>query len=124
MKKRDKRRFIRQDALHLLDYLVVDKEGRPSTYSMGRTLDISENGILMETVYPIPPGSSLVITLGIEDNLMDISGQLMHTGPIAGRYASGIEFIRVNKEGRKILNHYIEIFQARKNELLTQNDYP
>lgn len=124
MKPAEKRKFIRQDSLHLLDYLVVDEEGKPGTYSMGRTLDISLNGMLMETLYPIPEKSSLVITLGIEDNLMDISGNLTHTTSAAGRYATGIEFIKVDKQGRKVLQHYIEIFQARKHELLARNDFP
>ena len=30
MKPVEKRKFIRQDSLHLLDYLIVDEEGRPS----------------------------------------------------------------------------------------------
>lgn len=124
MKPAEKRKFIRQDSLHLLDYLVVDAEGKTGTYSMGRTLDISLNGMLMETVYPIPDNSSLVITLGIEEDLMDISGTLTHTTPSAGRYASGIEFLKVDKKGRKVLQHYIEIFQARKHDLLSRNDFP
>ncbi len=124
MKPAEKRKFIRQDSLHLLDYLVVDQDGKPGNYSMGRTLDVSINGMKMETVYPIPSDASLVITLGIEDNLMDISGNVTHTEPHDGRYTSGIEFIRVDKAGRKVLQHYIEVFEARKHELLSRNDFP
>lgn len=124
MKPAEKRKFIRQDSLHLLDYLVVDKEGKTGDYSMGRTLDVSINGIQMETIYQIPADSTLVITLGIEDNLMDISGTLTYCKAQDGRYASGIEFIKVDKKGRRILQHYVEIFQARKHELLAQNDFP
>lgn len=124
MQPAEKRKFIRQDSLHLLDYLVIDKEGKTGNYSMGRTLDVSINGIQMETIYEIPADSTLVITLGIEDNLMDISGTLTYCKPHDGRYASGIEFIKVDKKGRRILQHYVEIFQARKHELLARNDFP
>lgn len=124
MKPVEKRKFIRQDSLHLLDYLVVDDEGRTSTYSMGRTLDVSLNGMKMETIYPIPVPSDLVITLGIEDSLLDIQGTPTYTKAEHGRYISGIEFMTVDKKGRKILQHYVEIFQARKHELLSRNDYP
>lgn len=124
MKPAEKRKFIRQDSLHLLDYLVVDEEGRPGMYSMGRTLDVSLNGIKMETIYSIPIPSDIVITLGIENKLIDIEGSPTYTKAFNGRYVSGIEFDRVNKEGRKVLQHYVEIFQARKHELLTRDDFP
>ncbi len=55
---------------------------------------------------------------------MDISGSLANTGDHQGRYASGIEFMKVDKAGRKVLQQYVEIFQARKHELLAQNDFP
>ncbi len=124
MTSTEKRKFIRQDSIHLLDYLIVHNNGETGSYSMGRTLDISLNGMMMETMYPLPEDISLVITLGIENNLMDIAGHLTHTQKKCGRFISGIEFVKVNKQGRKLLRHYVDIFQARKHELLSRNDFP
>ena len=124
MTSTEKRKFIRLDSLHLLDYLIVDNEGNEGEYSMGRTLDVSINGITMETVKPVSMGVNLVLTLGIEEDLVDISGRPTHTEPHDSRYITGIEFTKVSAENRAILRKYIDEFQARKETLLQQDDFP
>ncbi len=124
MKQAEKRRFDRQDSIHLLDYIVVDNDGNEGSYSMGRTLDVSINGMKMESIYNIPLNSSLIIKIEINDELIDIAGTPMYCTGGGNRYVTGIEFVKMNKNGRKVLQHYVEIFQARKHELLTRNDYP
>ena len=44
MTRAEHRKFIRYESLHLLDYLVIDDEGNPGVYSMGRTIDVSVDG--------------------------------------------------------------------------------
>ena len=119
----EKRKFLRRDALHLLDYLIIDKDGNQSDYSMARTLDVSINGIKIETVRPIPDQSRLIITLGIEENLVDITGHYIHSSEADDRYVSGIEFEKVSADNRKILRKYISEYEARK-EALLQQEFP
>lgn len=120
----EKRKFIRLDSLHLLDYLIIDNEGFEGEYSMGRTLDVSVNGIMMETVKAIPRGVNLILTLGIEEDLVDISGRPTHTEPHDSRFITGIEFTKVSVENRALLRKYIDEFQSRKETLLQQDDFP
>ena len=124
MKPAEKRKFIRLDTLHLLDYVILDKDGNECGYSMARTLDVSINGIKMETVEQIPLDITLVITLGIEDNLIDIIGTPVYSESSDNRYQSGIEFDRVEAGDRDILRRYVEEFQARKDQLLKKDDFP
>lgn len=124
MTQAEKRKFIRLDSLHLLNYVLINEEGDESDSSMGRTLDVSINGIKIETVKEIPQDSSLIITLGIEENLVDISGRTTHIRKQDGRYTSGIEFLKVTTENRTILRQYVDEFQARKETLLKQDDFP
>lgn len=124
MKHGEKRKFLRLDSLHLLDYLHVDSEGNERDYSMGRTLDVSINGIKMETVRKIPIDGHLVITLGIEDSLVDVAGDIVHSKESANRFISGIEFNKVSSEDRAVLRQYVDEFQSRKEILLRQNDFP
>ncbi len=124
MKPAEKRKFLRLDALHLLDFLIIDEAGNQCEYSMGRTLDVSINGIKMETVEEIPLKGSLLITLGIEDNLIDVSGVPVHTSKADNRHISGIEFNEVAPENRAVLRSYVDEFQARKDALLRKNDFP
>lgn len=117
MKKREQRRFIRYDSLHLLDYLVLDEEGRTGQYSMGRTIDVSVDGLKLETVYPLKPETRLLITVGLEDDLIDLEGRTTHVAPCDGRFVSGITFLKISKEGRRIFTKYTEAFRRRKLEL-------
>jgi hypothetical protein len=117
MKQREQRKFIRYDSLHLLDYLVLDEEGKPGIYSMGRTIDVSLDGLKLETTTELSPTTRLLITVGIEDDLVDLEGQTTHAHPQDGRYISGITFLKTSKEGRRVLAKYIEAFQRRKKEL-------
>jgi len=57
MSDSERRRYIRPESLNLLDYIVVDEQGVQSEYSMGRTLNISIGGILMETHIKAAGGS-------------------------------------------------------------------
>ena len=117
MTKREQRKFIRYDSLHLLDYIVLDGEGNPGTYSMGRTIDVSIDGLKLETTTQFKPDTRLLITVGIEDDLVDLEGRTTHALPNDGRYVSGITFLKISKEGRRVFTKYIEAFRKRKSEL-------
>jgi hypothetical protein len=121
MKRREQRKFIRYDSLHLLDYLILDEEGNPGTYSMGRTIDVSLDGIKLETTIPLTTNTRLLITLGIEDDLVDLEGRTTHALPLDGRYISGVTFLKISKNGRRVLAKYVEAFQQLKQALPDQN---
>lgn len=110
MTAHNKRRFIRMDSLHLLNYLVLEADGSHGRHSMGRTLDVSVDGIQLETLQPLRPGTRLLITLGLEENLVDIEGEVVHCRPCRSRYLSGLTFWRVEKTDRLNLDHYINAF--------------
>jgi hypothetical protein len=116
MTTQEKRKFIRHDALHLLDYLVLDEEGNPGNYSMGRTIDVSTEGLKLETVFPLEVNSHLRITLGIEKDLVELEGKIIHAGPQDGRFFSGIIFEKITEDGKRILAKYIEAFNKQQNK--------
>lgn len=122
MKQREQRKFIRYDSLHLLDYLVLDEEGNPGNYSMGRTIDVSVDGIKLETTTPLKTDTQLLITVGIEDDLVDLEGRTTHALPLDGRYVSGVTFLKITKEGRRVFTKYVEAFRQRQKELLEKLD--
>ena len=107
----EKRKFIRWDAIHLLDYIVIDTDGSEGRYSMGRTLDVSLNGLKLETSYDIPLEAELEITVGIEEDLVDLVGRVTHKSEKGGRFISGIEFVRMSAEGRRVFRLYTDAFK-------------
>jgi len=112
----ERRRFVRPEALNLLDYLVVDAQGRQGEYSMGRTLNVSRGGILMETHIPLPVGQQVMITLGLGENLIDVMGRIVYAVYSSGMHQNGIEFFHVSEEDRRILEEYTEAFHETYKE--------
>lgn len=108
------RRFIRKSALHLLDYLIIDEHGLQTTYSMARTLDVSENGLKLEAAQQINIGDSLLITVGLENDLIDLRGDVVHVEKSNDRFLTGIEFRDISENGRRILKKYAEAFRNFK----------
>jgi len=106
----ERRQYIRPESLNLLDYLIVDEQGRPSEYSMARTLNVSKGGILMETHIPLPKGQQVMITLGLKDQLIDVMGRIVYTANVSGRYHNGIEFFHVSDNDKRILDNYVAAF--------------
>lgn len=108
----ERRHYLRPEALNLLDYLVVDEQGRQGSYSMARTLNVSKGGILMETHIQLPKGQQVMITLGLKDRLIDVMGRIVYTTSSSGRYQNGIEFFHVSDSDKRVLDDYVAAFHA------------
>jgi len=121
---KERRRYIRPEALNLLDYLVVDDQGRPSEYSMARTLNVSKGGILMETHIPLPKGQQVMISLGLKDQLVDMMGRIVYTANDAGWHLSGIEFFHVSDNDKRILDSYVTAFHKLHAEDIAKHPMP
>ncbi len=107
------RRFVRMESLNLLDYVLVDAKGEILSRAMGRTLNISEKGILLETHIPFEPGQVLLITIGLEEDLVDIKGLVKHAeNRDDTTFSAGIEFLEIDGEGSRVLHNYLEAFEA------------
>jgi c-di-GMP-binding flagellar brake protein YcgR len=111
MDNNENRNYIRLDSLHLLDYLIIDREGSQTTYSMGRTLDVSEQGMKLEVTHSVASGDSLLITVGLENDLIDLTGEVIHCKKNQNRYVLGLEFSDISDEGMRILKKYIVAFE-------------
>ncbi|SDO44627.1 PilZ domain-containing protein [Desulforhopalus singaporensis] len=116
MSIQERRRYVRYDILHLLDYILYDSDGNPGPYSMGRTLDVSLDGIKLETQQLVNSGTIIRITIGLKNDLIEIEGIVTHASKSAGTYAAGVVFSKVSQQARETLKKYIEAFSAQKKE--------
>ena len=120
----ERRRYIRPESLNLLDFLVVDEQGRPGEYAMARTLNVSKGGILMETHIPLPKGQQVMITLGLKDQLIDVMGRIVYTSSSSGRHQNGIEFFHVSDYDKRVLDGYVTAFRKLHAEDITNYPLP
>lgn len=109
----EKRKHSRIDSLHLLNYIYYGESEDDATQGMGRTLNVSESGILLETHVPIDVDRNIQLTIGIEENVVDIKGSVIYSKKNdRGMYESGIEFYKMDAAAQKVLKAYISEFNA------------
>jgi c-di-GMP-binding flagellar brake protein YcgR len=112
MTTQERRKSGRIDSLNL-SYLLVDSEqGEAQKQTMGRTLDVSEDGIRLETHIPVHVGSHILVSIGLEDDVVDINGKAIHSSKNeSGKYELGIEFRDIDDVAEKILKAFIRAFR-------------
>lgn len=78
---------------------------------MGRTLNVSEGGILLETHTAVDPSYTVSLTLALEDELMDIKGKIAYSKKrMDGKYETGIQFFTPDDKKIRLLRQFITIF--------------
>ena len=122
MNQDNKRRDQRVKSPNLLAYLCIDEEKNKVIQGMGRTLNVSEGGILLETHVPIDPRHTVLLTIAMEDDLMHFKGKIAHSKERDdGRFESGVEFLEMDDQKRRFLKQYIVIFRGQENKLSNED---
>jgi len=118
MATQEKRKHARISSLNL-SYVCLDENDKIVKQGMGRTLNVSESGILLETHFPIDKTHIVTLTLGLEEDLVDIKGRPVHTRTNnEGKYEVGIQFFEPDKKASRSLKKFIDAFgeQSAKDE--------
>jgi hypothetical protein len=108
MNTNEKRKNPRVDALNL-SYICLDEDQQVIKQGMGRTLNVSESGILLETYFPIEAAHTVVLSIGFKDCLVDVKGRAAHirsTGPDV--YEIGVEFLDLDETARHAVKDYLD----------------
>ncbi|MBW2321222.1 MAG: hypothetical protein JRF31_10385 [Deltaproteobacteria bacterium] len=72
MTTEERRKHSRIKALNLISYTCIDETDQVLSQGMGRTLNLSEDGILLETHVSVDPKHTVVMAIGLEDDLIDM----------------------------------------------------
>ncbi len=108
----EQRRFPRQDTLNILHFLLLGPGAPFSTRGMGRTLNASEEGLLLEVYAPLDVGQELLVTVGLAEELADLRGRVVHAMPAGDACLHvGIEFLELDDSSRAILANYLRAFR-------------
>lgn len=113
MTEANKRRHARIRSLNL-SHVFASDDGGTAVQGMGRTLNLSESGMLLETTFDVPMGDPLMITLGLEDELLELSGYAVYSKPMGvGKYETGIEFTNVEASVYPKLKWFIHALSGK-----------
>ena len=111
----DKRKNPRIQSTNLISYVSCDENDQVIRQGMGRTLNLSEGGILLETHVPIDPHHVVTLTIALEDELMEFKGRIAHsTEREDGGFTTGIKFIEMSEEKRQFLGQYVIFFRGQE----------
>ena len=107
MTSENKRQHERVHSLNL-SYICLDENKNIVKQGMGRTLNISESGILLETHFMIDLKHEIQLTIGLEEDLLDIKGVPVHVRSIeGGKHQIGIKFLDLDDNAIALLKQFI-----------------
>ncbi|MFC1825922.1 PilZ domain-containing protein [Thermodesulfobacteriota bacterium] len=107
----EKRIHARINALNLISYECMDETGQMILQGMGRTLNISEGGMLLETHVQIELPCTVSLAIGLEDDLINIKGTVVVSKPgEADKFESGIKFAEIGETELTVLKLFIQVF--------------
>jgi c-di-GMP-binding flagellar brake protein YcgR len=110
----ERRHYPRINALNLISYSCLDETEKIVAQGMGRTLNVSEYGILLETYVSIDPKYSIALSIGLENELINIEGQIIFSKPgKEDKFEAGIEFLETDESTIEILRKYIKAFSEQ-----------
>lgn len=111
----ERRETERRYALNFLDYEIISKAGEILGRGLARTLNVSETGLRLETGQFFEPGQQLRITLGLDNDLIQVNGRVVNSQPETDDLcSSGVMFIEFDEADRRT---YQKHFAALKKAL-------
>ena len=112
MTAKDKRKHKRIPSLNL-SYICLDENNNIVKQGMGRTLNISESGILLETQFPIELEYLVIMSIGLQEDLLEIKGKPIHTrSNETGEFEVGIEFLEPDQDAIQLLKNFIAKYDS------------
>ena len=122
MKKLDRRKFPRIKVCNPVAYDCLDKDGVLCEQNMGIALDISQNGILLETAQMIQQKNIYLVFVDLEDNMTRMIGRVVFSVKNKdGNYKSGINFQGESDENIAFATRLIQAYQQFESEPIVIN---
>jgi len=113
MNTKNNRKHERFDSTNLIYYKCIDGDDNIVAQGMGRTLNVSESGILLETRSGFDIKHDVLIGIGFKDDLVDIKGKVVYSNKHENKkFVTGINFFDFDESTQSKLKTYIKNFQS------------
>ena len=111
----NKRKGPRVKTSNGVSYVCMDENGNEIEQGMGKTIDISIGGILLETSVRIESKYILIATIDLKGNLIEIRGKVVYSRKIEFReFLNGIQFLETPERQIKIIAEFIKVHRYRQ----------
>ena len=114
----DRRKYARIKTQNLISHFSFDEGGALNAQGIGRAMDVSQGGILIETPQPIESEMLSLMAVDLDGNLIEIKGRLMHSNRASsGMYLAGISFVGSDWQVSNFVVKLVKGYNYRKNNL-------
>ena len=112
MTTENKRKHPRIPSLNL-SYVCLDENNNIVKQGMGRTLNISESGILLETHFPIESEYLVLMSIALKEDIVELKGKPIHDRSLeTGEFEVGIELLDPDPNSIRLLENYISKIES------------
>ena len=95
----EKRKHPRVNINNLISYRCLDDNDNQTKEGRGKSINISQGGILIETHDPFEWQDVLLLFIDIEDEPVNIKGKVVYCNAASfGKFRTGIQFLETNEK--------------------------
>jgi len=121
MEKQDRRKFPRVKIFNPISYDCVDKDGNLLDQNMGVALDISQNGILLETPHILESKYIYLLFVDMDNELKRITGRVIFSVKKKdGKFKTGINFQGAHEENIQFAKKIVQAYHYQKTDLVLE----
>ena len=105
----ERRKHPRVKTNKLISYRCLDDDGNQGKEGRGKSINISQGGILIETHDAFGWQDILLLTLDIEDEFVGIKGKVIYCNTDDfGKYRTGIQFLEKDSNADRIIKEFLQ----------------
>jgi len=105
----------RVETSNLISFLCLDAANKPVHQGMGRALDVSTSGLMLESSDPIETELVSLLSSDLDDSLIEIVGEVAYSRQSqTGSYKTGIRFTGSSSENIRFAASLIKSFHYRR----------
>ncbi len=107
----ERRQAARIDSLNLIHVTCHDAAGKAVRQGIGRTLNVSEKGILLEAHFEIHADEKQTLAIGLEEEIAEIQARVVHLQRgEEGKLLVGLSFGEMDEETLAKLKKFVQWF--------------
>ena len=114
----DERQFKREDSINIVNYVLFGEDGEPESSGMGRTLNLGDRGLLLETYTPLKEQRMITVTLSLDSDMIELKGRITYVGTSEEKtFRAGIEFMEIDEKSKQVLHKFLKALVYKKTDL-------
>ncbi len=111
----ERRKSVRLNSICPATYVRFDEQWKPCERRRSRSLDLSPDGVRLQSLFPVDTGELLGITLSLGDQSVSFRGKVIHvTRSKDQSFQFGISIQNIEKMDKIALTRFIYYFKPSK----------